>query len=285
MTDPVQNQRLAWARSPLLATLLVLIALAWWPGLTLLAQEQIDAGLKRALVTFGFARGLNAIISVMQGTSIAVQPFGLGINLTLGQVLEPVNQLVEQFSSLMLLASVAFATEGALLAIGAWWPVSMALTIVAIAYCGWWLRRQRPPRALCTALAVLLLVRFAVPFVAIGSDYVFRHFLEARYASGVRALQESHDIVQREGPPTVPTQAPRSIADRLKDAIGTPVAEVKQRYEVVRSTAETAVERIIDLIVIFALQTLVIPLLLLWALMRSSRLLLSPASRVPESAA
>lgn len=285
MTDPVQNQRLAWARSPLLATLLVLIALAWWPGLTLLAQEQIDAGLKRALVTFGLARGLNAIISVMQGTSIAVQPFGLGINLTLGQVLEPVNQLVEQFSSLMLLASVAFATEGALLAIGAWWPVSMALTIVAIAYCGWWLRKQRPPRALCTALAVLLLVRFAVPFVAIGSDYVFRHFLEARYASGVRALQESHDIVQREGPPTVPTQAPRSIADRLKDAIGAPVAEVKQRYEVVRSTAETAVERIIDLIVIFALQTLVIPLLLLWALMRSSRLLLSPASRVPESAA
>lgn len=67
---------------------------------------------------------------------------------------------------------------------------------------------------------------------------------------------------------------------KIEDA---PVEEVKQRYEGPRSAAETAVERIVDLIVIFALQTVVIPLLLLFALMRSWRWL-ATASRVTERA-
>lgn len=102
-----------------LAFLLVslVIAGAWLPPVQTVADAQIDAGLKRALVAFAAARTLNAAISVAQGTEVGVQ-VGVGMTLTLGQALDPVNDLVEQFASLMLMASVAFGVQKALLAIG-----------------------------------------------------------------------------------------------------------------------------------------------------------------------
>ena len=51
-------------------------------------QEYADAALKRSLLTFGVARALNGVISVAQGTEIALQPAGVGLTFTPGQILD-----------------------------------------------------------------------------------------------------------------------------------------------------------------------------------------------------
>ena len=82
--------------------LAALVAFSWFSPLDIVATQQVDAGLKRALVSFATARTLNAVISVAQGTEVAIQPLGFGVNLAPGQVLDPINDLVEQFSHLIL---------------------------------------------------------------------------------------------------------------------------------------------------------------------------------------
>ena len=42
-----------------------------------------ENGLSRALVTFGVSRGLNGVISVVQGTEVAVEPVSAEIKLAL----------------------------------------------------------------------------------------------------------------------------------------------------------------------------------------------------------
>ena len=42
-------------------------------------DAQVDAGLKRALATYAAARALNAVISVAQGTEVALEPGGVGV--------------------------------------------------------------------------------------------------------------------------------------------------------------------------------------------------------------
>jgi hypothetical protein len=95
-----------------------LIVGAWLAPLDLPAMQQVDAGLKRALVSFATARALNAVISVAQGTQASVQPLGVGVTLSPGQILDPVNDLVEKFSDLMLVASVVFGIQKVLISIG-----------------------------------------------------------------------------------------------------------------------------------------------------------------------
>jgi hypothetical protein len=87
--------------------LLVLVACAWFAPLDAPAGDRVDAGLKRALVSFATARALNGAISVAQGTELSLQPVGVGATFAPGQLLDPVNDLVERFSDLMLGASVS----------------------------------------------------------------------------------------------------------------------------------------------------------------------------------
>ena len=112
------------ARRALLALALgALVVCSWLAPMDAPAMARVDAGLKRALVSFATARVLNAAISVAQGTEARVQPFGFGVTLAPGQVLDPVNDLVEQFSNLMLAASVVFGIQKVLIAVGGYWPL------------------------------------------------------------------------------------------------------------------------------------------------------------------
>ncbi|MBL8157399.1 MAG: hypothetical protein JNM70_24740, partial [Anaerolineae bacterium] len=57
---------------------LVAVALAALGTLDSWAGREVDAALGRALLAFALARGLNGVISVVQGTQVALEPGGLG---------------------------------------------------------------------------------------------------------------------------------------------------------------------------------------------------------------
>jgi hypothetical protein len=108
-----------------------MVAFAWLSPFDTHANEQVDAGLKRAVATYATARILNGVISVVQGTEISAAPAGVGMTFTPGQLLDPLNDLVEQFSHVMLIAMVAFGVEKVLLTVGASWMISLTLSLVA----------------------------------------------------------------------------------------------------------------------------------------------------------
>ena len=110
----------------------VMVACSWSGPLDSTANEQVDAGLRRALSSFAVARALNAAISFVEGTEVAIQPIGIGLKLSVGQVLRPLNDMVEQCAHLMLVASIAFGIEKILITIGAHQMISVMLTVVAI---------------------------------------------------------------------------------------------------------------------------------------------------------
>ena len=91
------------------------------------AREDLDSLFRRALVTFALARTLNGLISVVQGTEVALQPAGIGVTLTPGEILDPVNDLVERFSWIMLAATISLGIQQVLLDIGQWWVLRVLI--------------------------------------------------------------------------------------------------------------------------------------------------------------
>lgn len=255
-------------RRPLLILgLAAVLGCAWLAPLDSSASRYAEAGLKRALVSFATARTLNAVISVVQGTQVAVQPGGVGVTFTPGQALDPINDLVEQFSLLMLAASVSFGVQLALIKFGAFWGVSLALTVVALAWAwsGW---RGPPARQWLTRfLVALLLVRFAMPLIALASEAAFHLFLADDYAAGQSSIELSTGQVARLSALSSEPPADEGVTDRMKRwwSQGT---DVKKRFEELKEAAGRTIEHIIKLIVVFVLQTLVLPLLLLWLLLK-----------------
>lgn len=262
--------------------MLAAVACAWLAPLDAPAAGQVDAGLKRALISFASARALNAVISVAQGTELSVQPLGVGVTLTPGQLLDPVNDLIEKFSTLMLAASVAFGVQKALIAMGGWWAVSLALTAVALGWAWLYLRRQAIPAWLSRALVIVLMLRFAIPVVTLGTDLLWQKFLATDYQASQQGIDSTSTQAAKLAPPPV-TQS-QGMLDRMKGWVSEN-ADVKARFEELKQAAEQATEHIIRLIVVFLLQTLVIPLLLLWALYALARGVFERAGRWPAPAA
>lgn len=255
--------------------MLVLVACAWFAPLDAPATRQVDAGLKRALVSFATARALNAIISVAQGTEISVQPVGVGATFAPGQLLDPVNDLVERFSDLMLGASVVFGAQKLLIGIGGYWPVSLALSLVALAWTWRRLRQDTVAPWLSRLLVLLLMLRFAVPVVAIGSDLVWQKFLADDYRVSQRAIDSAQrDATQHD---TAMPHAPDKpgLMDTLRNWVSR-TTDVQARFDDLKRAVEQATEHLIRLMVVFLLQTLVVPAIVLWAMWNWTRSLFEP---------
>jgi hypothetical protein len=278
-----------------MAVALLLVALSWYRPIEAMAESQLGDGLKRSLVTFASARALNGVISVIQGTQVAVEPLGVGVSLSVGEILDPINDLVEAFSTVMLTASVAFGMQLLLLNLGSGWMVSAAVTGIAVLWAVLYFF-GKSPHGLSRLLLVLLFIRFVIPVATIGSAAVFDRLLKQDYETNqqvialtsqqLKALSNASTAVPPEPALGVPADG-KSTWEKLKDSVtgtanaisGTfqnPLPKALASYEEIKQAAERVAEKMITLTVIFLMQTIVLPLILVWGLYRLSAGVLVP---------
>jgi len=255
----------------MLVAVAVVLTGAWLKPLDERAKVAVEDGLVRALAIFATARSLNAIISVVQGTEVSVQPAGFGPNFAPGQILDPVNDLVEQFSELMLLVSVSFGLQLFLINVGGDNAVSWMLSVVAVAWI-WACWRQAAAQALLTRLLLgLVLIRFAIPIVVVASGAIFQSVLDSDYTKDKKRIDVSESQIVRLTTPAGESKAEEGLMERMKRwfAQGSSMKkEIERRADELRQISEETVKSIVRLIAVFLLQTLVLPLLILWLLLR-----------------
>lgn len=260
------SRRLLWT-----AFALAVVAAAASGRVDALGRSYAQDALTRALLTFAVARTLNGVISTAQGTELSLEPGGVGVNFSIGEVLDPINDLVERFSGVMLVATSSIGLQNVLLRITAWWGVNAVLyAAAALLAAGLWVPRLS---ALLGAgaqrwLLIVCLLRFAVPALMITSSLVFDTFLAQTHAEATRALEatgEEIESINEEAAP--PADGDTSIVDRLGTALGESLRnlDARARIDRLRSRVADAAQHVVDLIVIFVFQTILLPLAFLWA--------------------
>jgi hypothetical protein len=259
--------------------LLLCLGAALAPPLHDAGGARIDAMFTRALATFAAARALNGAISVVQGTEIALQPAGVGVTLTVGQALDPLNDLVERFSWIMLAATTALGTQAVLLDATA--APALAVVLVAVALLtllrSWWrpLARLDATALIPRLLILLLFVRLAVPLAALGAHAFSEAWLEPRRVEAMAALERTRqelDKIETNAPPAPPEDA--SVLEQIEWWLrrATDRLDLDTRLARLGGLVDTAADRVVDLLVVFTLQTIVVPLGSLWVLWRLTRI-------------
>lgn len=251
----------------IVVSLTAILFCAWAKPLDDFAMQQVDAGFKRAVISFGTARLLGAVISVAQGTDVIMQPVGIGVKFAPGQVLQPINDLVGKFADLMLTATVIFGAMKVLLLIGGNYWSSMAVTGATVLWIWYYWRGRPSPLWLSRLAVILMLIRFAVPVVMVGSDAVFQQFMADDYKSSQSALDVTAGTIESSPMPQASSDNEIGMWEKMKGWVATNI-DVPARLKSMAQGATKLVEHIIKLIVLFMLQTLVIPLVFFWALYR-----------------
>jgi hypothetical protein len=242
-----------WNRLLVLALSLLVAALALAGSLDRKGREIVDGSFEQALVVFGTAKALNGVISLAQGTEVGPP----GVTIAVGEVLDPVNDLVERFSWIMLASITSLGIQTIFMNIVTDGVFNALLLALVIAYNLWLFfrfSRDEKARTLFFKLTVIMVfLRFSVPLMSIANDLVYAHFVQQEY--NIVELDRGITTISKDIERFKESEYSLFNTDYYREQIGHFKAE-----------AGKAGDHIVRLIIAFVFQTIVFPLLFLFLL-------------------
>jgi len=156
--------------------ILVLVTLSSTRVLDDYADDYTSESLKNAALTYATARGTNALVSVLQSTEIEAGVIVSG-SMTIGEVLDPLNDMIERFSTVMTWVLASLAAQKVLLLLASH---SLFLYLVGVlgvsALLLLFFGSPYARNLLFRCFLVVVFVRFALGFAVVlnsGADYLF----------------------------------------------------------------------------------------------------------------
>lgn len=206
-----------------------------------------------AAVSYASARGINALVSVAQTSTVEGGLLVSG-SVGIGQLLDPLNDLIERFSSVMTWVLASLALQKTLLLISSDSLFILLLWLLGGATILFMLQtRQVPARLFLRLFLVMLLLRFSVTLAVSLNSAVDGWFLQ----------QQTMQYQQQVGE----FKAELSFDD--------PVELVNESgfFQQLEARVEQVVGSLINLMVLFLLTSLLLPLLFFYLLVHGVRLL------------
>ena len=244
------------------------------------AQASADRVFQQALLTFAAARALDAAVSLAEGTEIALQPAGVGVTVSAGEILEPIDDMIEQFSSVMLISTTSLGVQSLLLRASAWQVMTALLLLFLVLRLVTVFAPERihptVQRVVVVGTSLLLIGRFAMPVYALGTSIVFERYLQPSQTEAVAALGETSGDV-REIEQLATPEPDAGLVGRVSSWFTNAVErmDVSERIEAFRDRVSAAVEHLLNLLVIFFLQTVLLPIGFLWMLPKLGRMMMT----------
>ena len=99
------------ARKLTLLFALLAVTISWTSGLQSQSDEYVTEALQSGAIVYATARGINGVVSFMQGTELSPA----FLTFAVGEFLDPVNDLIERFSGLLMLALGSLSLQKILL--------------------------------------------------------------------------------------------------------------------------------------------------------------------------
>ena len=110
---------------------MLLIGLSWLGNIDKHADKYTHESIIQAGTAYAAARGINAVVSVFQESTIGISFIG-STTVAVGELLDPINDLIERFSSVMVVALGSLVLQKILLVIVAHEFFNSAVTLLGI---------------------------------------------------------------------------------------------------------------------------------------------------------
>jgi hypothetical protein len=240
------------------------------------AMQILDASFDRAMVAFGLAKALNAVISLIQGTELSFTPVGVGINFSVGEVLDPFNDIVERFSWVMLFSSISLGVQKLLLILSGKVFLQVALGVSGIVAIGvLWIKQLQNSLFLNLTLkffALLIILRFSAIVFVYSSQFMYDSLLKNEYQTATQVIEKTKtelEDIESKNKGVLESKKESGFLNSLGSKYNTLVdtLNISKQLDSLQKSIDAATRNIITLITVFVFQTVLFPLFFLWILL------------------
>lgn len=254
---------------------LLTVAVSWWGGIDRKTEEYIDDATVQALAAFASARVLNAVITMAQSVEVG-QSSGLGVKLESSfrplELLDPVNDLVEQYSTVMQFAVGSLVTQKLLIEIVSTEFFKLALTAFGVlVIASLFVAGGRYSTLPLKLFALAALLRFLFVLVLAANGLVDQAYVSPKTQENMQQVEVLSRDVQAELTTVPPEEGAEeegwwdSMSAKVKALVDV------ERYKAMVERIRDIVPNILNLMALFVFKTLLMPLVFLYLLLRGFR--------------
>jgi hypothetical protein len=225
--------------------IIVLVTLSSTRVLDDYVDDYTNESIRNAALTYASVRGINALVSVLQSTQVEAGVIVTG-SMTIGEVLDPLNDIIERFSSVMTWVLASLAAQKLLLLLAShvlflYLVAVLGVVSLLLIYFG----RSRVTSLVFRCFLVVVFVRFALGLaVALNSAAELRENDQemGQFQSNIMRLDT----------------AAAADSDDIRDSVidfwrGLSLNELNQKIS-------RGIENFINLVAIYLLKTILFPL-------------------------
>jgi hypothetical protein len=231
--------------------IVILVGLSSTRALDDYVDDYTSEAITNAAISYATARGINALVSMLQSSEVEA---GVGIvsgSMTIGEVLDPLNDMIERFSTIMTWVLASLAAQKVLLLLAShqmflYLVAVLGVSALLLLYHG----RSRAQNLVFRCFLVVVFVRFALGLaVALNSgvDYLF---LDEHIQSNGREIENFQSSIMR-----IDVDAD---SDDIRDSVidfwrGLSLDELNRKIS-------HGIESFINLVAVYLLKTIILPL-------------------------
>ena len=268
----------------LLSVLLFFSAGLQLPVLDSKADHYFSESITKAGISYATCRIINASVSIVQESSIQLEPAGVGLSLAAGQVLDPINDMIERLSDVLVMAITSLGVQELTYELSLTLAPPIFAIFLFVLSILLWFQNDRIIRFQKTTISILLIigiVRFCLPISSIANEFLQINFFDDKIAEankelalGVADLNKLKDISLPEAEGFMETI--ENSASFLKQK----TISFKDALTSMVNNSGSIIENLLKLtflyVGVFLVQVIMLPLLIFWILFKTINALFCP---------
>lgn len=240
------------------------------------AETYFKDSIAKAGVSYGVCRVINGTVSIIKESSVELEPAGVGLSLAVGQAVDPINDMVERLSDVLVMSITSLGVQELTYEISMTIAPLIGAAFLLILSLLVWSKSTRIIRVQRIIVSVIILVfiaRFCLPLSSLVNDFLLENYFEQKIEEANNELSRGTADLEKLKDVSLPK------FDGFMETIENSAAHLKQKTIDYKNAITTIIENR-DLIVenllrltflyigVFIIQVLFIPLLIFWFFMK-----------------
>jgi len=175
---------------------LVAILLFFSPGLRLpILDSTTDVYFREAIskagITYATCRLINSSVSIIKDSNLNLEPAGVGITLAIGQALDPIDDMTERVSDVIVTAITSLGVQKLAYEMSVSLAPSILSMFLLISSILIWFKDQRLvtiQKNIIGFILLILIARFTLPISAITNNFLQGNFFEEKISNANKEL-------------------------------------------------------------------------------------------------
>ncbi|MFC1819757.1 hypothetical protein ACFLZG_01545 [Thermodesulfobacteriota bacterium] len=251
------------------------------PVLDTITDAYFREAITKAGVAYATCRVINASVSIIKDSNLQLEPAGVGVSLAVGQALDPIDDMTERLSDVLVTAITSLGVQKLAYEISiSLAPPILSVFLFALSILVWFENERLTSfqKIISRFILLIIIARFFLPISSVADNYLQKHFFADQISDANKELAVGSAELDKLKDFSLPE------IDGLLGTIENSASFLKQKTTEFKNALVSTVTNTGDIIEnllkltflyvgIFLIQVVILPLLSFWFLVKTANAL------------